>query len=101
VAHLVYTSTAAADRKTGVPDFDSKAIVGRHVRSCGVPYTIIAPAAFMINVLSPSSFRDGNLIMALPANRSLQMVALENIGEMAAPAGTLASSRCRLRLCAR
>jgi len=84
VAHLVYTSVASADRKTGIPHFDGKAIVERQVQASGVRYTIIAPVFFMANLMSPSSIRGGNLTMGLPANRHLQMVTLENIGEMAA-----------------
>jgi uncharacterized protein YbjT (DUF2867 family) len=84
VKHFVYTSVASADRKTGVAHFDSKAVVERHVQASGVPYTIIAPAFFMENVLGPPAIRDGNLTTALPANRRLQMVAVANIGELAA-----------------
>jgi uncharacterized protein YbjT (DUF2867 family) len=84
VNHFVYTSVASADRKTGIPHFDSKAAVERHVQASGVPYTIIAPVFFMENLLAPTSIRDGNLTIAVPANRKLQMVAVENIGELGA-----------------
>lgn len=84
VKHFVYTSVASADRDTRIPHFDSKAVVERHLHASGIPHTIIAPVFFMENLMGPSSIRDGNLTLALPANRRLQMVAVENIGEMAA-----------------
>ncbi|HEX7624464.1 MAG TPA: NmrA family NAD(P)-binding protein, partial [Anaeromyxobacteraceae bacterium] len=53
VKHLVYSSVAGADRDTGIPHFDSKREVERYVQGLGVPYTIVAPAFFMENLLGP------------------------------------------------
>ncbi|MEU6219315.1 NmrA family NAD(P)-binding protein [Streptomyces sp. NPDC047022] len=49
VGHVVYTSAAHADRDTGVPHYESKRAVERHLRAAGVPWTVIGPAAFMDN----------------------------------------------------
>jgi uncharacterized protein YbjT (DUF2867 family) len=83
VRHVVYTSVASADRKTGIAHFDSKAVVERHLQASGVPCTILAPVFFMSNLTSPGSIREGALMMALPANRRLQVVAVEDIGALA------------------
>lgn len=87
ISHLVYTSVADADRNTGVPHFDSKQRVEDHLKESGVPYTIIAPAYFFDNALSPFSLpglQDGAFALAMPADRSLQGVSVKNIGELAA-----------------
>lgn len=87
VGHLVYSSVASADRATGIPHFDSKYAVEKHIVSSGVPYTIIAPVYFMDNVLLPwtlPGLREGKLAAALPATRSLQQIAVEDIGAFAA-----------------
>ena len=87
VKHLVFSSVASADRKTGIPHFDTKFKVERHIIKSGVPYTIIGPTAFMENFIQPfalSSLRLGKISRALPATRPVQLVAVEDIGSFAA-----------------
>jgi uncharacterized protein YbjT (DUF2867 family) len=87
VGHVIYSSVASADRQTGVPHFDSKAQVERHLIASGLRYTISAPVAFMDNILIPSfveGLKQGELRMALPAARPLQQVAVADIGAFAA-----------------
>jgi uncharacterized protein YbjT (DUF2867 family) len=52
LGHVVLTSAAHADRDTGVPHYESKRLVEQHLRASGVPWTVIAPAAFMDNYAS-------------------------------------------------
>ena len=87
VAHVIYTSVASADRATGIPHFDSKYEVERHLHASDVSFTIVAPVFFMENVLQPwtlSGLRQGKLAMALPSKRSLQQVAVADIGAFVA-----------------
>jgi uncharacterized protein YbjT (DUF2867 family) len=87
VAHLIYSSVASADRATGVPHFDSKYEVEKHLQASAVPYTIVAAVYFMENLLQPwilPSLRQGKLAMALPARRSLQQIAVADIGAFVA-----------------
>jgi uncharacterized protein YbjT (DUF2867 family) len=87
VAHLIYSSVASANRATGIPHFDSKYEVEKHLQASAVPYTIVAPVSFMENLLQPwilSSLRQGKLAMALPARRSLQQIAVADIGAFVA-----------------
>ena len=87
VAHLIYSSVASADRATGIPHFDSKYEVEKHLQASAVPYTIVAPVYFMENLMQPwilSSLRQGKLAMALPARRSLQQIAVADIGAFVA-----------------
>lgn len=87
IRHLVYSSVASADQQTGIPHFESKYRVEKHIRGLGIPYTIIAPAAFLENVLMPQSLeslRNGELTMPLPPSRPLQQTAIEDVGRFAA-----------------
>ena len=87
VGHLIYSSVANADKATGIPHFDSKYEVEKHIASSGVSYTIIAPVYFMENLTTPWSLpglRQGKLALAMPANQPLQQIAVQNIGAFAA-----------------
>jgi uncharacterized protein YbjT (DUF2867 family) len=87
VAHVIYTSVASADRATGIPHFDSKYEVEKHLHASDVSFTIVAPVFFMENFLQPwmlSGLRQGKLAMALPSKRSLQQIAVADIGAFVA-----------------
>ena len=87
VGHLIYSSVADANKKTGVPHFESKYLVEKHVASLGIPYTISAPVAFMENIVAPWSIdalRQGTHAFAMPPKRALQLVALADIGSFVA-----------------
>jgi uncharacterized protein YbjT (DUF2867 family) len=43
VPHMVFSSVASADQHTGVPHFESKAILETDLVASGLPYTITAP----------------------------------------------------------
>ncbi|MGI8782413.1 MAG: NmrA/HSCARG family protein [Acidobacteriota bacterium] len=85
--HLVYTSVAAADRRTGIPHFESKYKVEQQIVHLGIPHTIIGPVFFMENFISPWFLPDlqkGKLAMALPPARKLAQISLDDIAEFAA-----------------
>jgi uncharacterized protein YbjT (DUF2867 family) len=85
--HFVYTSVANADRKTGIPHFDSKLEVEEHLRRSTLPFTIVAPVYFMENLLAPwnvAGLQKGVFAQALPAGRKLQQIAVADIGAYAA-----------------
>lgn len=87
IGHLIYSSVASADKKTGIPHFDSKFVVERHVAGLGIPYTISAPVAFMENVVAPwavGALAQGTHAFAMPPKRDLQVVAVADIGTFAA-----------------
>ena len=87
VGHLIYSSVADADKKTGIPHFDSKYLVEKHVAGLGIPYTISAPVAFMENIVAPWSIgalRQGTHAFAMPPKRVLQLVAVADIGAFVA-----------------
>ncbi|MHC4249304.1 MAG: NmrA/HSCARG family protein [Planctomycetota bacterium] len=85
--HLVYSSVANADKRTGIPFFDSKYRIERYIRNLGVPYTIVAPAYFMENVFSPMvrpELEQGRLSLPLPGDLGLQQVSLRDLARFVA-----------------
>ncbi|MFE7615176.1 NmrA/HSCARG family protein [Streptomyces sp. NPDC057496] len=87
LGHVVFTSAAHADRGTGVPHYESKHLVEQHLRAAGVPWTVIAPAAFMDNYASGwtlDGLRDGVFAWPMPADRPLTLIPASDIGAFAA-----------------
>lgn len=84
IQHVVYASVGGADKGTGIPHFESKWQIEEHSRSLGLPLTVLRPVFFMENFLSFSGPRDGVLAMALSADRPLPMIAVDDIGGIAA-----------------
>lgn len=83
VPYILYSSVASAQQHTGIPHFDSKFGVEHHLRSSGTPFAIVAPVAFMENVIAPYSLpglRQGQIGFGLPPDKPLQMVALDDLG---------------------
>lgn len=82
VHHLVYSSVASAGEDTGIPHFETKAELERRLPGVAVPFTIVAPVAFMENMLAPwtlPALQQGVLAVALPADRPLQQLALTDL----------------------
>ena len=85
VQHFVYSSVGGAERKSGLPHFESKWQIEQHIRALGLPATILRPVFFMENLRSPwMGPRDGVLAVALHPTTSLQMIAAGDIGAFAA-----------------
>src|SRR5260221_1260720 len=82
--HLVYTSVGSADRQTGVPHFDSKSEVEKHIAKAGVRGTILAPVYFMENLyFGKEQLAKGIYAAALPPTRGLAQIAVADIGAVA------------------
>src|SRR6201981_3294364 len=82
--HLVFTSVASANRQTGVPHFDSKYEVEKHIAKVGARATILAPVAFMENLyFIKEQLAKGIYAAALPPTRALAQVAVADIGAVA------------------
>jgi uncharacterized protein YbjT (DUF2867 family) len=89
VAHLVYSSVGGADRQTGIPHFESKWRIERHIASLQLPATILRPAFFIDNLITPGAWGRvmwGSLRGALGRDGPVQVIALEDIGAIAARA---------------
>ena len=82
--HLVFTSVGSADRQTGVPHFDSKYEVERHIARIGMRATILAPVYFMENLyFGKEQLAKGIYATPLPPTRKLAQVAVADIGAVA------------------
>src|ERR1043165_2415551 len=87
VSQFVYSSVASADRKTGIPHFDSKFRIEEDLRGTGLHYTILRPVFFMENWLHMrATIEEGTLALPLSPETRLQMVAVRDIGIFAAMA---------------
>ncbi|MFJ9445394.1 NmrA/HSCARG family protein [Kitasatospora sp. NPDC101235] len=87
VRHVVFTSAANADRSTGIPHFDSKHRIERHLAGLGLPWTVLGPAAFMENYANDwtlKSLREGVFHLPMPPGVPLPMIAADTIGAFAA-----------------
>lgn len=87
VEHLTYSSVGGAERHTGIPHFESKRRVEEHIESLGLAATFVRPTFFYENLLSqPSVPEDGTIVVRLPMPDGvpLQMVAVDDIGAVAA-----------------
>lgn len=88
VRHYVQSSAGGAERNSGVPHFESKHAIERHVAALGLPCTVLRPSVFTDNFAS-LAFR--TLMLAtwrtvLPRDYRLQMTAARDVGWFAAEA---------------
>jgi uncharacterized protein YbjT (DUF2867 family) len=88
VSHIVYSSVGGAERRTGIPHFESKRRVEEHLESLGLHTIFLRPAFFMDNFTGPARpvTRNGEIVlrMPLPDDVPLQMIATTDIGKAAA-----------------
>jgi uncharacterized protein YbjT (DUF2867 family) len=87
--HLVYSSLDGAERRSGVPHYESKWRIEEHIRELALPATILRPVAFMENFLMPAVPRSvflGILGAALGKSKRLQLVSTSDVGWFAARA---------------
>jgi uncharacterized protein YbjT (DUF2867 family) len=86
VGHVVYSSVASADLGTGVPHFESKYAVERHLAASGAFWTVIAPTEFLDMVLAPWSLpalRDGVLGVPVPGRAPRQLTVVADVAAFA------------------
>ncbi|GBQ16379.1 NmrA/HSCARG family protein [Swaminathania salitolerans] len=88
VRHFVQCSAGGVERESGVPHFESKRAIERHIADLGLPATILRPAAFMEN-FSGAVFRLTMLSMMktfLRPDQTMQLVSVQDVGWFAAEA---------------
>jgi uncharacterized protein YbjT (DUF2867 family) len=86
VGHVVYSSGAAADRRTGVPVFEGKRQVEEFLNGRRLPVTILAPVYLMENLFNPwnvSALASGVFPSPVPARRAIQQVPVVDIAAIA------------------
>ena len=91
IDHIVYSSVCCANKKTGVPYFESMDEIEERLKESGLSYTILRPVWFMEHFASPwlrPSIEKGVLSTPLRSDRPLQMVSVDDIGRIVAEAFT-------------
>jgi uncharacterized protein YbjT (DUF2867 family) len=82
--HLVFTSVGSANRHTGVPHFDSKYEVEKHIAKIGVRASVLAPVYFMENLdYGKEQLGKGIYASPLSPTTKLAQVAVADIGAVA------------------
>jgi uncharacterized protein YbjT (DUF2867 family) len=87
VEHFLYASVANADQQTGIPHFDSKYEIEKHIQLLGIPHTVVAPVYFSENLLTPWTLPgliQGTLAIPLPPDRPLQQISVQDISAFVA-----------------
>ncbi|MCI2957029.1 NmrA/HSCARG family protein [Agromyces atrinae] len=89
VPHVVFSSVGGAERGSGVPHFESKYLVEKHLAGLGLRTTVIRPVFFLENFawMAPA-VEDGTVVLRLPLpdGVTLQMIAVRDVGIIAATA---------------
>jgi uncharacterized protein YbjT (DUF2867 family) len=81
VKHYIYDSVGGADRKSGIPHFESKWRIEEYIRSIKLPYTIFRPVAFMENFSMVPPFLFLTLFRSVMGDKSLQLISVRDIGK--------------------
>jgi uncharacterized protein YbjT (DUF2867 family) len=87
VAHFVYSSVGGAERNSGIDHWESKWEVEKHIRSLGLPATMLRPVAFMENYYIDQveiNILKGKLMDPIRAEKPYQTIAADDIGAFAA-----------------
>ncbi|WP_430334118.1 NmrA/HSCARG family protein [Rhodococcus sp. ACT016] len=86
VPHLVFSSVAGADQNSGVPHFDSKAVIEAELAAGGLSHTILGPTYFFDNALGGADRirTEGVLDLPLPPDHPLQQLDRRDLGAFAA-----------------
>lgn len=86
INHLVYASVLGADLNTGIPHFESKYEIEKHIKSSNINYTILRPASFYENYLFPQfakGIKKGKYVSPLNKTCKQQMIGVDDIGKIA------------------
>jgi uncharacterized protein YbjT (DUF2867 family) len=83
VPWLILASVASADRRTGIPHFESKWRIERELQASSLAHTVVAPTYFYENVGDAGeTIGAGELSLPLSPSRPLQQVALMDLGAL-------------------
>ena len=83
VTHLVFASVVGSDKGSGIPHFESKHKIERHLIVSGIPHTIIRLGSFCENLLNPEvlkRLRKGKLVLPQKPNIGMDMISMHDLG---------------------
>lgn len=87
VQHLVHASVGGADQRSGVPHFESKAEIERHIRGLGIPATFLRPTIFMEDLTDKQYFPPaswGMMPKLVGPDTPVRWISVDDIGAAAA-----------------
>ena len=87
VQHFVYSSVGGAERKTGIPHWESKWEIENYIRQLKLPATVLRPVSFMetYHILEVEvGILKGKLADAVRSDKPYQTIATDDIGAFAA-----------------
>jgi uncharacterized protein YbjT (DUF2867 family) len=87
VKHFVYSSVGGAERNTGIPHWESKWEVEKHIRSLRLPATVFRPVTFMEGYYIDQveiGILKGKLVDAVRGDKPYQTIATDDIGAFVA-----------------
>lgn len=86
VKHFIYTSVGTAGKgHTGMGHFDCKSEIEVHLQGLDMRSTIIRPSTFMELLMLPGmGLGEGTFTFLMPPGRAIQVIAVADIGRMAA-----------------
>jgi uncharacterized protein YbjT (DUF2867 family) len=86
--YVVFSSVGSANRRTGIPHFETKYAVEEHLRKIGARAAILAPVFFMENAttMMREQLKQGVYAVPVPPDRKLAQIAVEDIAAAAVTA---------------
>jgi uncharacterized protein YbjT (DUF2867 family) len=86
VQHLIYASVGVpGDEPTGMPHFDAKLRIEKHIRSLPLTATIVRPGTFMDMLVMPGFGLDRGVFTSFARpDQPVQFLAVEDIGKFVA-----------------
>ena len=87
VQHFVYSSVGGAERKTGIPHWESKWEIENYIRQLKLPATVLRPVSFMetYHILEVEvGILKGKLADPIRADKPYQTIATDDIGTFVA-----------------
>jgi uncharacterized protein YbjT (DUF2867 family) len=87
VEHFVYSSVGGVERNARIDHWESKWEIEQHIRTLGLPATMVRPAAFMENYYIDSveiALLKGKLMDPIRAHKPYQTIATDDIGAFVA-----------------
>jgi putative NADH-flavin reductase len=97
VGHVVYSSGAGADQRTGVPVFEGKRQVEEYLNALRLPATILAPVYLMENLFNPwnvPALAAGVFPSPVPARRAIQQVPIVDVAASPYTRWSIATISC-------
>jgi len=88
VSHFVYSSVGGAERDSGVPHFETKWQIEKHIHAISLPFTVLRPVMFMEGFMNFAQLHDRKMLIPEFMNPKIkvQMISVQDIGAFAAMA---------------